>query len=147
MIWLLWREERFQHRMKTILTMLVAAFACYGQDALVIQLSATDAAKAKQLYEAKIAAEKAWKEFNSHVSTFYTTEKKLKNDGCVETVLVRNGWTGGFTFSKDFKFIIPKPDTNIVNWGSLGVDNSLCIDQAGNVVRCGGISGSTVLTQ
>jgi hypothetical protein len=75
--------------MRKLLIMLLCSVAL-AQDAVVIELPNPDAAKAKQLYDAKVAADKAWDAFNDRLHDTY------------------KGFIGGITFSKDFRFIVPK---------------------------------------
>jgi hypothetical protein len=116
--------------------LLIAALPVLGQTAKVVQLSPEDATKAKQLYDAQLAAEKAYADFQvdignryvSHAVTWPTTacavicpdgdcskaqlctppkptpEQEKNSHG----FLFNDGWTYGFEFSADFKFIVPK---------------------------------------
>ena len=81
--------------MKRIFLILVIALcgsaaAAFAQDAVVVELSKPDAEQAKQLYEAKQAADKAWDDFYSGTVNKY------------------QGFPSGADFSKDFRFIVPK---------------------------------------
>jgi hypothetical protein len=76
--------------MKTLVLLIVVwSIPLLAQDAQVVELDKTDATQAKQLYEAKIAADKAWDSFNA-------------------TVKLPKGFPSQFEFSKDFRFIVPK---------------------------------------
>jgi hypothetical protein len=70
-----------------VLSLSAAAFA---QDAVVVELSKSDADQAKQLYEAKQSADKAWDDLYKGIVGKY------------------QGFSGGADFSKDFRFIVPK---------------------------------------
>ena len=80
--------------MRKTISLLTISFClsltAFAQDAVVIELSQSDAVKAKQLYEAKLAADKAWDDLNIHIITSY------------------QGFAAGATYSKDFRFIVPK---------------------------------------
>ncbi len=76
--------------MRKLLILLLCS-AAFAQDAVVVELPKTDAITAKTLYDAKIAADKAWDNFNSKLSQTYKM------------------WNYGILFSKDFRFIVPKP--------------------------------------
>jgi hypothetical protein len=75
---------------------LVLIFCCllsaaaFAQDAVVVELSKSDADQAKQLYAAKQAADKAW---DDHYKTIIGKYRDFSN---------------GADFSKDFRFIVPK---------------------------------------
>jgi hypothetical protein len=85
--------------MKTMIVCLLLCSAAFAQDAKVVELSQADATQAKQLYQAKIAADKAWDDFNA----------KLRES---------HQEIGQIEFSKDFRFIVPKPYTPPNTWGS-----------------------------
>src|SRR5579872_2550486 len=71
---------------------ILFALPVFGQDATVVELSKDDAAQAKQLYQAKQVADKAWDDF------FSKTDKSHPEFATM----------GGFEFSKDFRFVVAK---------------------------------------
>lgn len=66
------------------------SLCAFGQDATVVELSSADAAQAKELYAAKVAADKAWDQAYSKIIGKY------------------RDFSYGAEFSKDFRFIVPK---------------------------------------
>ena len=108
-----------------------------AQTARVIQLSPEDTAKAKQLYQQKAEVEKALVAFTNDIDRRYTQDKKESSGNCIVSAYSGNmtfgecdmnakpkkvyswyhkdGWSLGFEFSEDFKFIVPKhQDSNSV---------------------------------
>lgn len=84
--------------MKTLIALIVLMCgAAFAQDAVVVELSPTDAVKAKQLYEAKAAADKAWDDLYTGMAQRYPAS------------FLRYG---SFEFSKDFRFVVPKQAQN-----------------------------------
>jgi hypothetical protein len=111
----------------------------HAQTAKVIALSPEDAAQAKSLYEQKAALEKKIADFQAKIDDKYTMVyhdyptsaciQLCPNGVCPKTPCtdfpkvseedkkrahVREhefGWVGGFEFSDDYKFIVPKPYT------------------------------------
>ena|SRR5258706_11785625 len=105
--------------MKNLLLVMMATLLTSGnaiaQDAKVIQLSEQDAKTAKQLYDAKIAANNAYEDFQKKIKLEYTLNKpKYKN----EALSLKEGWLGGFIFSQDFKFIVPSPYSTTLKFAS-----------------------------
>jgi hypothetical protein len=79
--------------MAFLLGICLALYICpsaHAQDAVVVELPKTDAATAKTLYDAKVAADNAWDSFDKKITQTY------------------KGFDYGITFSKDFRFIVPK---------------------------------------
>ena len=119
--------------MKSIVAVILA-LACVpvlAQTALVVQLSAADAAKAKQLYDSQLAAEKAYQDFQTDVGNRYVSHEVTATacaaictqDGChsctpptptleqekaSHSFQLNRDWWQGFIFSEDFKFIVPR---------------------------------------
>ena len=119
--------------MKSI-AVVILALACVpvlAQTALVVQLSAADAAKAKQLYDSQLAAEKAYQDFQTDVGNRYVSHEVTATacaaictqDGChsctpptptleqekaSHSFQLNRDWWQGFIFSEDFKFIVPR---------------------------------------
>lgn len=92
--------------MKTLL--MIAVLSCSlanAQTAKVVELPKHEAEQAKQLYEAKVAADKAWDDFNVKLKTTHTSFWDIE-------------------FSDDFRFIVPKPST-LPNW-SIGGTTTIC---------------------
>jgi hypothetical protein len=79
------------------LMIFVLCSVAFAQDAVVIELSKTDAITAKTLYDAKIKSDQAWELFNGKLKETY----KNAYDGV--------SFYSGIQFSKDFRFIVPKP--------------------------------------
>jgi hypothetical protein len=95
--------------MRKFLILFLCSVA-FAQDAVVVELSQTDATQAKKLYDAKVAADAAWDSFNSDLRGKYRNFNDIQ-------------------FSKDFRFIVPKPyvsgtTTNIWTWPSCGSCNA-----------------------
>ena len=93
-------------RIVAVILICLWTVGAFGQTAEVTQLSTSDAAEAKRLYEAKQSADKAWDEY------FKRIQKSL-ND--------KNVWTGsGIEFSKDFLFVVPKQipvtGSGVISW-------------------------------
>lgn len=111
--------------MKRAIAVCILAFAAlaYGQDAKVVQLSSEDAAQAKFLHQATIDAQKIEAEFVVFVRNKYLQEPPLpkgafgftissSRDSCSFHALF--GWgCGEFTYSEDFRFIVPKTEKPI----------------------------------
>jgi hypothetical protein len=74
------------------IVLFLCSFAA-AQDAVVVELPKTDAVTAKTLYDAKVAADKAWENFNSKI---------------VNTYKGSTYFYYGVDFSKDFRFIVPQ---------------------------------------
>lgn len=86
--------------------LLVAVFflfciSAFAQDAVVVELSSSDAAQAKELYSAKVAADAAWdKAYGAIVSKY-------------------SGFLSGAEFSKDFRFIVPRASASAITSGTV----------------------------
>jgi hypothetical protein len=78
--------------MKTVAFLMLVLFvgAAYAQDAQVVELNGADALYASQTYREKLAADKAWDDF-------YADAK------------AKSGLNQDITFSRDFRFVVPKP--------------------------------------
>lgn len=119
--------------MKKILATTFVLFtllsATYAQEAKVIQLSAQDATDARRFYEEYKAAELRWQKFQEVVKVKYTQTVKGEKDADAicssgtftvtftgepvrskadDCIYYRKGWYSGFTFSTDFRFIVPE---------------------------------------
>lgn len=77
-------------KLRFVCVFLILSCFAVAQDAKVVELGQTDAADAKRLYEAKVAADKAWNVEYSKISGLY------------------RDFPSGIEFSKDFRFIVPK---------------------------------------
>jgi len=75
--------------MKYLLAALLLSALSFSQTAQVKQLTPQEATKAKQLYEAKQKADKAWEDFSHTVIAKYAD------------------WKGAGEFSIDFRFLVP----------------------------------------
>lgn len=79
-----------------------------AQDATVIEVGSTDAARYKQLYNAKVAAEKAWDGAVDEAKTHYTESPS-------GLIISRAGYE--WQFSGDFRFLVEKQQSKIeVSW-------------------------------
>lgn len=78
-----------------ICLVLLLCSAAFAQEAVVVELSANEAATSKKLYEAKIAADKAW---DDQYAKIKATHRDL---------------VYSFDFSKDFRFVVPKSGLSI----------------------------------
>jgi hypothetical protein len=104
----------------SVLLTISAVPQIIAQTAKVIQLSPEDAAKAKDLYAQKADIEKKIADLQAKIAGGYTTEKKeqqylnccccgiKESDGKTYVTQFKDGWGGGFEYSSDFKFIVPK---------------------------------------
>lgn len=99
---------------KYIAVVLFVAASLRAQTAKVVQLSPEESTKAKTLYDQKAEIEKKIEALNDQIRTRYLTEPSGKSGYyCISTtgkacVLYKDGWYGGkFTYSEDFKFIVP----------------------------------------
>lgn len=129
--------------------LLAMGFVVSAQTAKVIALSPEDAAQVKSLYEQKAAIEKQLADLQKKIADKYTmvyhdypTSACLQicpngvcpNTPCTDFPKVTEeekkaahvrerafGWEGGFEFSEDYKFIVPKPYTAPANrWNGCG---------------------------
>lgn len=99
--------------MRLILAVLLVVSSVVAQDAKVIPLDAADTRVAKSTYEKMVQAQKGWEKFQLKVGNKY-----LKRDSKEEGTIVLfegsprfwpAGWSNGFMFSGDFKYLVPKP--------------------------------------
>jgi hypothetical protein len=99
------------------LFLILAASPLIGQTAKVIQLSPEDAAQAKSLYTQKAEIEKKIKDLEDAVHDKYLITAHHGSQGLYGTY--KEGWSAGFDYSEDFRFIVPKsyPSTNGI-WSS-----------------------------
>lgn len=104
---------------------LLVSGVCFGQTAKVIQLSDRDAAEAKALYASKSEIEEKIRELQERINENYLRKVVNSNIDCpsgfdlgyltgftgptslIQHVCYKNGWTGNFQFSEDFRFIVP----------------------------------------
>jgi hypothetical protein len=102
--------------------LIVLALPAWGQDAVYKRLSDTDAAEAKAAYDQLQAAQKKWDDVQTKIQDVYLNQAHPKFDqsdghplnGAVSMSIngvVDEPWQFGFTFSKDFKIIVPKART------------------------------------
>ena len=118
--------------MKILISFLFLSLVSAAQTAKVIPLSASDAAQAKSLYDRQIALNKAKSDFEAIVKDKYLTKESdsilaatcatLALDGsgisyssipCPDPKAHKikipiDGWSNGFEYSEDFKYIVPK---------------------------------------
>jgi hypothetical protein len=105
-----------------VLTM--ASVQLFAQTALVVPLSPDDTARYKRVHQEMLDAIKRWNDIQSEVRDKYLILDKSDPDAGAEKVSpakrVRKGWESGtiylngdpmldFEFTRDFKFIVPKP--------------------------------------
>jgi hypothetical protein len=114
-------------------TLLLGAAGLWAQTAKVVQLSPQDAEKARQLYDAAQAAQKAYEDFRTEVAHKYIDYVSATNgdslvmcgtftpgglyqaapcpgdkpSDVVKTFMPQASWENGFDFSADFKYIVP----------------------------------------
>jgi hypothetical protein len=87
-----------------LVTLLYLAVV-HAQDAYVIRLDDADALNVKNKWEALQQAQKEWNDERKAIRKKYLIGKSGRlaaKDG-----MVREGFEGGFTFSKDFFYIVP----------------------------------------
>ena len=99
-----------------VLVLLLVPELC-AQQAKVIQLEGKDAAEAKKLYEMQETAKKAFADFQKRISKKYVLAQPGEDESnCMTGTIgstekpapVKKGWgCGGFSFSDDFRFIVP----------------------------------------
>ena len=82
----------------------LAAFGV-AQNVKVIALSSADAEQSTKLHEQLKAAQKAVDDFDAQVSHRYTA---TSCDALGKDCSYKDGWSGGFLYSEDWKFIVPK---------------------------------------
>ena len=120
--------------MKKILLAMLIMLPMFlsAQTAKVIELKSSDAAEIKSLYEQRALIDEKIKQFEDRVIENYIRVPALidkHGDFYCATETLNNGllsyapmdhkcyrpgwWNGKFTFSEDFKFIVPKPETVI----------------------------------
>lgn len=106
----------------TALVLTVAVEQAFSQTAKVIALSPEDAKQAESLYQQKKDIEDKIAKLEDLVKNKYLIEGVPLYMGCVFIEIANPypnqtnlhycrlaGWEGGFQFSEDFKFIVPKP--------------------------------------
>jgi len=105
----------------------ISICALVAQNAIVVQLSDADAKQAMAKWEDLQDAQKDWNQFNRVIEKKYlqvTIDSPDKGDfvwgsGNIisqqDKLYVRSGFEHGFTFSKDFRFLVPKPAATITN--------------------------------
>lgn len=108
--------------MKTILLTLgiLAASTLAAQTANVIELAPGDTAKVKAAWDQYQVAKENWLSERLAIGDKYTV--RPSNQGGVNPCSIVNatercpkaGFEGGFDFSNDFRFIVPKPADPIV---------------------------------
>ena len=79
--------------MKYVFTILALCGLAFSQSAPVVQLSEFDAGHARQVYQEKLRADKAWDDLKSQIYHDY-----LRSE---------SGFSSEFDFSKDFKSVVP----------------------------------------
>ena len=94
--------------LRNVLVFLILCMAAFGQNATVIGLPQADAIQAKQLYNAKIDADKAWDKFSDKVQADYPS------------------FYSGVDFSADFRFIVPKAYQNSCYTCYTGTSTTWC---------------------
>lgn len=104
--------------MRILATVLVVLWALVApgvaQDAKVLVLDQADAVEAKALYAQKLNIETKLAVLNAKIRTKYT---EVKHEGKVPQVsgnfalysftVYKDGWSDGFRFSEDYKYIVP----------------------------------------
>ena len=90
--------------MKYVFTILALCGLAFSQSAPVIQLDEFDAGHARQVYQEKLRADKAWDDLKDAVFHKYLTNKPEFSHG------YNNGTE--FDFSKDFRAVVPHVFSN-----------------------------------
>ena len=123
--------------MKRYIVMLILVLittSLFGQNAKVVPLSEKDAIRAASLYKTMKDAEKAWEDFQTEVRENYLVVKPNKTCSwehtCTDCISVCNRYKdgfnfGGFSFSEDFKFIVPKENSISYTWAIPCYPNNL----------------------
>ena len=104
--------------MKLILVVasLFLSGTVFAQTANVIELSATDTAKAQKAWDVLQKAQAEWNGLQEEIKQKYTFNTSQKDDpNCLGATVngkyygcPKKGFENGFEFSKDFRFIVPK---------------------------------------
>jgi hypothetical protein len=103
----------------TLALALILAAPLLAQTAEVIQLTPGDAAEAKALYAQQAEIQYRIKELEFRIEQDYLTVPRPK-EGCLSfstnldygsARCVLSGWDYGFTYSTDFRYIVPTPPT------------------------------------
>lgn len=92
-----------------IVAMVYPRQKTYAQTATVVELSATDAKTAKELWAAKQKADDAWKAEKNLIEIRYMIKDGRFKAGFDET-------NGQFEFSKDFRYVVPKTFGQSMYW-------------------------------
>lgn len=101
------------------LVFLLTGGVIYSQTAKVLTLKPNDAAEARALWERLQSAQKDWDAFNTRIGEDYLNGDCGVVTGTTGSITLwyngkppgckLSGWENGFTFSEDFKTIVPKP--------------------------------------
>jgi hypothetical protein len=84
---------------RTILILLLAASAAWPQTANVIELTPADQARTQKAWDALQKAQGEWNIIVADINGKYVLDKNHHQS---------EGFENGYTFSKDFRFIVPK---------------------------------------
>ena len=124
--------------MKRLAIILLLAGSLSAQTANVIELSPADHAAALKSWLALKAAEDNWNTEVSHIERLYVP--KGTPGQCTDNAenrCVPDEWYPGIEFSKDFKYIVPKPNTG----------GTASTTTAWPVVNCPGGTGPCLLVK
>lgn len=106
-------------RVLAILTLcFLAGVLVYCQTAKVIELSPDDAMAAKAKYDALQKAQTAWYDEQKFIESKYT---KLPSG-------YKDGFSLGFTFSSDFRFLVPSSTFSVTSTSTNGLVYTWCQD-------------------
>lgn len=108
-------------RIVAVAVILLAAWGINAQEAAVVELKPADVSEVKAKWEALQAAQKAWDAVNLEIRQDYLTvphnSKRAGNLLYSDNDAALRGFEYGFVFSKDFRFIVPKPQVTGGNSG------------------------------
>jgi hypothetical protein len=90
-----------------LLAVLLAAMTVGAQTANVIELTPADQARAQKAYGAYVKAETEWNRLEAEIGKRYIDSQRLVVSE--HTTIPPAGFENGFEFSRDFRFIVPRP--------------------------------------
>ena len=135
--------------MKRILITLAFAGTMYAQTAKVIQLTPAETAEAKHLQAVQVDISKRMQALRGAIEARYISRSN-ESDGQCHTISVGTycprqmfeGWSGGFEYSEDFKFIVPVRSSDFVipattsSWVIPAIGSTTTLEYRGPVTHC-----------
>jgi hypothetical protein len=110
--------------MKYLIAFLLAALSVGAQTANVIELKPADTAQAQKAWDALQKAQREWENVQETIGSKYVYTGPvwaIGGTGMKEIHQPVAGFDGGFEFSKDFKYIVPKlPEQKPYPYGQWG---------------------------